>query len=87
MDFTGKITPGFIKRADIAWYSSHRHDRDGSNEPYAYSYLFAFPIDLPQGATSITLPDNDKVRVLAVTVANDHAAAQPAQPLYDVLGK
>ena len=87
MDFTGKITPGFIKRADIAWYSSHRHDRDGSNEPYAYSYLYAFPIDLPQGATSITLPDNDKVRVLAITVANDHAAALPAQPLYDVLDK
>jgi alpha-mannosidase len=87
MDFTGKITPGFIKRADIAWYASHRHNADGSNEPYAYSYLFAFPIDLPAGAKTLTLPNNDKVRVLAITVANDHAAAQPLQPLYDVLGK
>ena len=87
MDFTGKIDPGFIKRADIAWYASHRHNADGSNEAYSYSYLFAFPIDLPAGTRTLTLPNNDKVRVLAITVANDHAAAQPVQPLYDALGK
>ncbi|HEY3928677.1 MAG TPA: glycoside hydrolase family 38 C-terminal domain-containing protein [Candidatus Koribacter sp.] len=85
MDFTGKIDPGFIKRAQIAWYASHRHDRDGSNEPYAYSYLFAFPMELPAGAKTLTLPKNEKIRVLAVTVAGDHAAAEAAQPLYDVL--
>src|SRR5581483_964670 len=28
MDFTGKIDPGLMKRAQIAWYASHRHDRD-----------------------------------------------------------
>jgi alpha-mannosidase len=87
LDFTGKITPGYIKRADIAWYASHRHGTDGSNEPYAYSYLFAFPIDLPSGAKTLTLPKNEKIRVLAVTVASDHGRAQPAQPLYDVLGE
>ncbi len=87
MEFTGQITPGFIKRADIAWYASHRHGADGSNEAYAYSYLFAFPLDLPPGAKTLTLPNNDKIRVLAITVAKDHANAQAAQPLYDVLGK
>jgi alpha-mannosidase len=87
MDFTGKITPGFIKRADIAWYASHRHDTDGSNEAYAYSYLFAFPMDLPTGVKTITLPKNENVRVLAITAAHDDANAAPAQPLYDVLGK
>jgi alpha-mannosidase len=86
MDFTGQITPGFIKRADIAWYASHRHGTDGSNEAYAYSYLFAFPIELANGAKTLTLPRNEKIRVLAITVANDHGSAQPAQPLYDVLG-
>ena len=87
MDFTGQITPGFIKRADIAWYASHRHGTDGGNEPYSYSYLFAFPIDVPSGTKSVTLPKNEKIRVLAITVANDHAEAPPAQPLYDVLGR
>lgn len=84
--FNGEITPGFIKRAPIAWYLSHRHATDGSNEAYAYSYLFAFPIEVPMGAKTLTLPNNDKIRVLAITVDDDHADAQPAQPLYDVLG-
>jgi alpha-mannosidase len=87
LDFTGKITPGFIKRADIAWYASHRHGTDGGNEAYAYSYLFAFPIDVSAGAKTLTLPRNEKIRVLAVTVASDHGRAQPVQPLYDVLGE
>jgi alpha-mannosidase len=87
LDFTGKITPGFIKRSDIAWYASHRHGTDGSNEAYAYSYLFAYPIDLPSGAKTLTLPKNEKIRVLAITVANDASNAQAAQPLYDVLGE
>jgi alpha-mannosidase len=87
LDFTGKITPGFIKRSDIAWYASHRHGTDGSNEAYAYSYLFAYPIDLPAGTKTLTLPKNEKIRVLAITVANDPSNAQAAQPLYDVLGE
>jgi len=43
------IRPGFIKRADVAWYSSQRRAPDGSPEPYAYSYLFAHVIDIRQG--------------------------------------
>ena len=80
-----KIEPGYIKRADLAWYSSHYHDATGKNVSYRYSYLFAYPIDLPAGAKSITLPDNSKIRILALSVADENAAVIPAQPLYDVL--
>jgi alpha-mannosidase len=66
---------------------SHRHGTDGSNEAYAYSYLFAYPIDLPVGAKTLTLPKNERIRVLAITVAYDPGNAQAAQPLYDVLGE
>jgi alpha-mannosidase len=79
------LTPGFIKRAPIAWYASHRHNAAGANEPYAYSYLFAYAIDLPPGARTLTLPDNDKIRVLAVTVSNESRGVLEAQPLYDTL--
>jgi alpha-mannosidase len=79
------IKPGFIKRADLAWYSSHHHDADGKNVSYRYSYLFAYPIDLPAGAKSVTLPDNDKIRILAMSVAHENPEVRPAQPLYDVL--
>jgi alpha-mannosidase len=82
-----ELTPGFIKRAPLAWYASHHHNPDGGDEPYAYSYLFAYPIELPANAKSLTLPDNDKIRILAVTVANESGQLWPAQPLYDTLEK
>jgi alpha-mannosidase len=79
------LTPGFIKRAPIAWFASHRHTADGANEPYAYSYLFAYAIDLPPGARTLTLPDNDKIRLLAATVSDEDSSLVEAQPLYDTL--
>jgi alpha-mannosidase len=83
-EMTG-LKPGFIKRAEVAWFASHRHTADGANEPYAYSYLFAYPFDVPAGATTLTLPDNRKIRILAISVAEEGAAAKPVQPLYDTL--
>jgi len=84
-DFLG-MSPGFIKRAGIAWYASHHHTADGLNEPYEYSYLFAYGVNLPANAHSVTLPDNENVRILAVSVAEENPEVKPAQPLYDVLG-
>jgi alpha-mannosidase len=81
------IKPGFIKRAPLAWYSDHHHDAAGKNVAYSYSYLFAYPINLPRGTKSITLPKNDKIRILAMSVADDNPEVTPAQPLYDTLGR
>jgi len=79
------LTPAYIKRADLAWYSTHHHDAAGKNVAYRYSYLFAYPIDLPVGARTIKLPDNDKIRILAISVAEENPEIRPAQPLYDLL--
>jgi len=83
-EMTG-LKPGYIKRADLAWYCSHHHDAEGKNVAYSYSYLFAYGIDLPSSAQLIKLPDNNKVRILAVSVAEENPRVKPAQPLYDVL--
>jgi alpha-mannosidase len=85
LEFTGKITPGFIKRADVAWFSSHLHSPDGTFDPYNYSYLYAYPINLPPHAKTLTLPDNPRIRILAITVADERGQVEPAQPLYDTL--
>lgn len=85
-EMTG-IKPGYIKRATLAWYCDHHHNAKGENVPYAYSYLFAYAIDLPAGAKTITLPHNDKVRVLAISVAEENPEVKPLQPLYDTLGR
>ncbi|MGH7485441.1 MAG: glycosyl hydrolase-related protein, partial [bacterium] len=85
LEFNGVITPGFIKRAPIAWFASHRHAKDGANEPYSYSYLFAYAIDAPEGAKTLTLPDDSTIRILAVTAAKQNPEIRPAAPLYDTL--
>jgi len=79
------LKPGFIKRADLAWYASHHHDATGKNVDYSYSYLFGYALDLPAGATTVKLPNNENIRILAMSVAEENAAVTPARPLYDVL--
>ena len=80
------MTPGFIKTAPVAWYASHHHNADGGNEPYSYSYLFAYALDIPTNSSTLTLPVNDKIRIMAITVANETERTQLVQPLVDVLG-
>jgi alpha-mannosidase len=36
---------------------------------------------------TVTLPANDKIRVLAISVAEENPDLQPAQPLYDTLNR
>ena len=83
-ELTG-IQPGFIKRADLAWYCSHHHNAAGENVAYSYSYLFAYAIDLDSGTKTIKLPKNSKIRILAMSVAEENPRTKPAEPLYDVL--
>lgn len=83
-EMTG-IVPGFIKRTPVAWFASHRHASDGANEPYAYSYLFGYSLEIPSGVKTLVLPNNERMRILAITVANETGEVRPAQPLYDTL--
>jgi alpha-mannosidase len=83
-EFAG-LTPGFIKPAPVAWFASHRHAADGSNDPYAYCYLYAYAIDIPAGATTLTLPTNERIKILAVTVSDEAAPARPVAPLQDTM--
>jgi alpha-mannosidase len=82
---TETMAPAFIHRDEIAWVGTHRHNGvSDRNEPYVFCCLFKYGIDLPAGANTVTLPDNDRIRVLAMTIAgntNDDTTA--AHPLYD----
>jgi len=83
-EMTG-IKSGYIKRANLAWYCTHHHNAAGENVAYSYSYLFAYPLDLEPGAKTIQLPDNDKIRILAISVVEENPEVKPVQPLYDLL--
>src|SRR5207244_4586838 len=51
-----------------------------------YSYLYKHTLEMPAGARTLTLPSNDRVRILAMTlVEHDHNRLHPAAPLHDTL--
>ncbi len=85
-DYVG-LCPGYVKPATLAWYASHHHTPDGLNEPYQYSYLFVYGIDLPAHAKTLTLPSNENIRILAISVAKENPQVSAVQPLYDTLGR
>lgn len=80
-DYVG-LKPGFIKHADVGWYATHHHTAAGLNEPYGYSYLFVYSLPVAAGTKTITLPDNERIRVVAVSVAQEAPGVRPVQPLY-----
>lgn len=72
----------------LAWYASHQHTIEGLNQPYQYSYLFAYPIEIAkEGTKTLKLPNNEKIRILAISVADENPELTPAQPLYDDLNR
>jgi alpha-mannosidase len=76
-----QIRPAYVKRDEIAWIATHRHDTAG-NEPYVSSYVFAYGIDVPPGTREIRLPANNKIRILAITATTEGPRATPAGALY-----
>jgi alpha-mannosidase len=79
------IEKPFLKGDNIAWFSSHRHNAYPSeNEAYQYTYIYKYEIDVPKGAKTITLPENQKIKVFAITVAkNGSDDVRALQPLTD----
>jgi alpha-mannosidase len=79
------LTPGFMKMEPVAWCCDHQHDPQG-DAIYQYSYLFKYGLELPKGATTLTLPADPTIKVMAVSVAKDvDDALAPVDPLYDTL--
>lgn len=75
----------YSKVDNIAWYASHRHSGYPSkNEAYQYCYLYKYEIAIPAGAKTLTLPDNNRIKLLAITMATPQVDnLKPLQPLYD----
>jgi alpha-mannosidase len=82
--FTG-LTPGYVKPCEVAWFCTHHH-APGGDQPYEYCYLFKTSFDVSPGAKALTLPNNDKILVLAATLVKDERdEVIPAAPLFDIL--
>ncbi|MDX9748976.1 MAG: glycoside hydrolase family 38 C-terminal domain-containing protein, partial [Paludibacter sp.] len=77
------IQPAYIRNQRIAWAASHHH-RPAGDALYEYSYLFAYRIEIPENATSITLPDSRFVRIVAMSVGDEAGAKALQSPFEDL---
>ncbi len=76
-----KIRPAFVKRDEIAWVGTHRHAPD-ANQIYIQSYIFVYAIDLPAGVSEVQLPKDERIRILAMSLARERGGLRPAVKLY-----
>lgn len=72
------IAPGYVNREDVAWYGSHRHTAKGENEAYRFTYLFLIDFALPGENSMFILPKDNRIKVLAATVAQPMANSEVA---------
>jgi alpha-mannosidase len=77
------IHPAFIRDQRIAWAASHHH-RPAGDALYEYSYLFSYRLEIPEGATSITLPDSRFVRIVSMSVGDEGNAIPLQSPFEDL---
>jgi alpha-mannosidase len=79
-----RIAPAYAKTVPIAWVGTHRHDGRGENEAYVFTHFFRLRLDLPAGARTLTLPNDPRIRLLAITAAsNNNDDVTAAQPFTD----
>ncbi|MBQ4280297.1 MAG: alpha-mannosidase [Rikenellaceae bacterium] len=64
-------TEGYVKDADIAFVGTHRHNYDKGNEPYVFTYLYKVALDVPAGAKTLELPDDQNIAVFAATLSDN----------------
>ncbi len=79
-----EILPACINHTPVAWAGTHRHTADGKNDTYKFTYLYAIPVELNPGGQQLTVPNNPRLKLLAVSVANDaRDQILPSAALYD----
>src|SRR3712207_315096 len=68
--FRSGHTKGSYKDAEVAYVGTHRHSAS-KDEPYVFTYMFKYAIDLPKGATEVILPNDEHVVLFSATLANE----------------
>ncbi len=68
--WTGHSEP-FLRDERIGYIGTHTHSQHEMNRPYEFSYMYLMTLDIPQGARTVTLPDNNRIMVYAMTAADN----------------
>ncbi len=75
------LLPAFVPRAPVAWYATHLNRPDGSFDPYRFAYLHRIDLTVPPGATSLTLPNDRRIILVAGVRWSAPPRLVPTEPI------
>ena len=79
-----EILPATINHTPIAWAGTHRHNAEGLNDTYKFTYVYAERIPLSEGVQKIVLPDNKNIKLIAASVSGgQYDDVRPVTAHYD----
>ena len=64
-------TEAYIKQDDVAYVATHRHS-NGGDQIAANTYMFQYELDIPEGATSVVLPEDRDLYIAAATAVKEN---------------
>lgn len=64
----------FMKKEKIGLLTTHHHNGLKGNVSYEYGYMYEVSLDIAPGSKQVTLPDNNKIAVFAMTLSNNPLA-------------
>ena len=67
-------TEGYLLPQDVAFVGTHRHS-SMADEPYEYTYMYHYDMEVPDGVNEVTLPENPDLAVFAMTVSDGETPA------------
>ncbi len=70
-----KFSSPNVKRVPVGWLATHRHDKTGGNDLYIDCYLFKYDIMVPKGTTTLILPSDPDIKILALASIKTNAPA------------
>lgn len=76
------VRAGSVTRDRLEWYATHTH-KDGIDQAYQYGYLFTKTLRIPKGATSLTLPEDQRIYLVSATASNQRVQIQSCQYVVD----
>ncbi|MCF0174615.1 MAG: alpha-mannosidase [Bacteroidales bacterium] len=81
-------TTGYLKDAETAFVGTHKHNfvnkKADKDVAYEFTYMFFIAVDVPEGASTIELPNDENVVIFAATAVKDNSIAVPATDILRV---
>lgn len=79
-------TTGYMKDAQVAYVGTHRHSTT-EDEPYEFTYMFKFGVDVPKGATHIVMPSQENVVVFSMVAVDEPAQVVVASEMFTTMNR